>query len=56
MNTNIIIIMDFFLSLKIFIEIFLQLFYRVGQYISTKAVGTFKREDITDAYKFPERK
>ncbi|KPJ06440.1 Annulin [Papilio machaon] len=27
----------------------------IGQYISTKAVGTMEREDITDTYKYPER-
>lgn len=26
----------------------------VGKYISTKAVGTFKRHDITDQYKYTE--
>nr|CAD7194805.1 unnamed protein product [Timema douglasi] len=26
----------------------------IGQLISTKAVGEFKREDITDSYKYPE--
>lgn len=26
----------------------------VGQYISTKAVGSYKRENITATYKFPE--
>lgn len=28
--------------------------YRIGLKISTKAIGKFDREDITDAYKFPE--
>ncbi|KAF7995203.1 hypothetical protein HCN44_004675 [Aphidius gifuensis] len=28
--------------------------HRVGQNISTKAVGSYQREDITDTYKFPE--
>ncbi|XP_031750709.1 protein-glutamine gamma-glutamyltransferase E [Xenopus tropicalis] len=27
---------------------------KVGQYISTKAVGNFSRQDVTDQYKFPE--
>jgi len=26
----------------------------VGKYLSTKAVGSNKREDVTDQYKFPE--
>ncbi|XP_031778774.1 annulin isoform X3 [Nasonia vitripennis] len=28
---------------------------RVGQYISTKAVGRWEREDITHSYKYPEK-
>ncbi|OCT60524.1 hypothetical protein XELAEV_180465481mg, partial [Xenopus laevis] len=28
--------------------------YSVGQYISTKAVGTFFRHDVTNEYKYPE--
>jgi hypothetical protein len=28
--------------------------YRVGQFISTKAVGKWEREDITRNYKYPE--
>jgi len=30
------------------------LYYRVGQFISTKAVGKWEREDITRNYKYPE--
>lgn len=26
----------------------------IGQHISTKALGSFKREDITERYKYPE--
>nr|CAD7601167.1 unnamed protein product [Timema genevievae] len=28
----------------------------IGQLISTKAVGEFKREDVTDSYKYPEKR
>jgi hypothetical protein len=28
--------------------------YRIGQLISTKAVGKWEREDITRNYKYPE--
>lgn len=31
-------------------------FFRIGQYISTKAVSKWTREDITDTYKYPESK
>lgn len=30
--------------------------FRIGLNISTKAIGKFEREDITEAYKFPESK
>lgn len=29
-------------------------YYRIGQFISTKAVGKWEREDITSNYKYPE--
>ena len=36
--------------------IFLIIIYRIGLGISTKAVGSWTREDITESYKYPESK
>lgn len=38
----------------IWVKSFNCFYYRIGQFISTKAVGKWEREDITSNYKYPE--